>query len=62
LVEAIRALPPDAAEHVITWAARLRDLAAGGNIEWSDAWTEEDLADARRSSLSRFEEIEREDV
>jgi len=46
---------------VITWAPRLRDLANGANIDWSDAWTKEDLADAQRASLSRFEEIEREE-
>jgi hypothetical protein len=45
---------------VITWATRLRDLATGRNVDWSATWTEEDLADARRSSLSRFDERERE--
>lgn len=61
LAEALRALPPDAADHVITWTTRLRDLANGNNVDWSDAWTNEDLADAQRASLSRFEEIEREE-
>ena len=60
-MQASRALPPDAADRVITWAPRLRDLANGANIDWSDAWTKEDLADAQRASLSRFEEIEREE-
>jgi len=61
LVEALRALPPDATDHVITWTTRLRDLANGDNVDWSDTWTNEDLADAQRASLSRFEEIEREE-
>jgi hypothetical protein len=59
LVEALRALPPDAAEQVITWATRLRDLANGKNVDWSATWTEEDLADAQRASLSSFDERER---
>ena len=61
LVEALRALPPDAADQVITWTTRLRDLANGKNVDWSDTWTEEDLADVQRASLSRFDEREREE-
>jgi hypothetical protein len=59
LVEALRALPPNAADQVITWTTRLRDLANGKNVDWSDTWTEEDLEDVRRASLSRFDERER---
>jgi len=61
LVEAFRALPPDAAEQVITWTTQLRDLAHGRSVDWSDTWTEEDLADARRASLSAFDDREREE-
>jgi hypothetical protein len=61
LVEALRALPPDAADQVIGWATRLRDLANGKSVDWSDTWTEEDLADVQRASLSRFDEREREE-
>jgi hypothetical protein len=61
LVEALRALPPDAADQVITWTTRLRDLANGKNVDWSDTWTEEDLVDVQRASLSRFDEREREE-
>jgi hypothetical protein len=57
LVEALRALPPDAADQVITWTTRLRDLANGKNVDWSDTWTEEDLADVQRASLSRFDTV-----
>jgi hypothetical protein len=56
LVVVLRALPPDAAEQVITWATRLRELATGRTIDWSATWTEEDLADVQRASLSRFDE------
>jgi hypothetical protein len=59
LVEALRALPPDAAEQVITWTTRLRELSAGRDVDWSDTWTDEDLADAQRASLSGFDEQER---
>lgn len=58
-MEALRALPPDAADQVITWATRLSDLANGRIVDWSDTGTEEDLADARRASLSGFDERER---
>jgi hypothetical protein len=61
LVEALRSLPPDAVDQVITWTTRLRDLANGRNIDWSDTWTKEDLVDAQRASLSRFDEMEREE-
>jgi hypothetical protein len=61
LVEALRALPPAAADQVVTWTTQLRDLANGKNVEWSDTWTEEDLADVKGASLSRFDEREREE-
>jgi hypothetical protein len=62
LVEAFRSLPLDAADQVIAWTTRLRDLANGRSVEWSDTWTEEDLADARRASLSAFDEWERKEA
>jgi len=43
LVEALRALPPDATDQMMAWATRLRDLA-GGECDWSDTRTGEDLA------------------
>jgi hypothetical protein len=61
LVQALRSLPPDAADHVITWATRLRDLVDGKNVDWSDTWTEEDLADVQRASMSRFDRREHEE-
>ena len=54
LVEALRTLPPDTADRVIGWITQLRDLASGKQAEWSDTWTEEDIADARRASLSSY--------
>jgi hypothetical protein len=58
LVQALRALPPDAADKVVTWATQLSDLARSGAVEWSDTWTEEDLQDARAASLTNLEERE----
>ena len=58
LVQALRALPPEAAEKVITWATQMSDLANGKSVEWSDAWTEEDLEDVRRAPLGNFDERE----
>jgi hypothetical protein len=57
--EALRALPPAAADQVIAWTTMLRELADGRSVDWSDTWTEEDLADAQRASLSNFDERER---
>ena len=58
LVEALRALPSDVADHVITWVSRLRDLGNGRSVDWSDTWTEEDVSDARSASLSTLDERE----
>ena len=51
LIEAVRALPPEEARKVLTWASQLADLAQGREIEWSDAWTDEDIANATVASL-----------
>ena len=59
LIKAVRALPPEEARKVLTWASRLADLSQGREIEWSDAWTDEDIAEAADASLRRFEEQER---
>jgi hypothetical protein len=62
LIVLVRALPPDEAGKVLTWASQLADLAGGRAIEWSDGWTDEDLAEATAASVQRFEYQEREDV
>jgi hypothetical protein len=58
LVEALRALPAGVSDHVIRWVTRLRDLGNGRNVDWSDEWTGEDIADARTASLTAFDERE----
>jgi hypothetical protein len=61
LISVVRALPPEEAGKVLDWARQLADLAGGRVIEWSDAWSDEDLADARAAAVQRFEDRERED-
>jgi hypothetical protein len=61
LISVIRALPPDEAGKVLDWARQLADLAGGRSIQWSDSWTDEDLAEASAAAMRRFEEQERED-
>jgi hypothetical protein len=60
LISVVRALPPDEAGKVLDWARQLADLAAGRAVQWSDSWTDRDLAEATASSVRRFEDQERE--
>jgi hypothetical protein len=43
----------------LSWATQLADLANGCEIEWSDAWTDQDMADAMAFSLREYEDRER---
>ena len=58
LVETIRVLPPGTADQILLWATQLADLAAGQPVDWSDAWSDEDLRDATAASLRSLEESE----
>ena len=60
LISVVRALPPDEAGKVLNWARQLADLADGRPVDWSDSWTDDDLADATTAALRRFDEEERE--
>ena len=60
LISVVRALPPAEAAKVLDWARQLADLKGERTIEWSDSWTDEDLADATTAALRRFEDRERE--
>jgi len=60
LISVVRALPPEEAGKVLDWARELADLAGGRAIEWSDAWSDEDLAEATAAAMQRFEDQERE--
>lgn len=59
LVQSLRELPEEAADQVIQWTRRLSDLAGGRTVEWSDAWTEDDVRDATAASVRNFEGRER---
>jgi hypothetical protein len=58
LIDAVRALPPAEAGKVLDWARQLADLARGRQIQWSDSWSDEDLADATAASIKRLDEQE----
>lgn len=60
LISVVRALRPAEAGKVLDWVRQLADLAGERTIEWSDSWTDEDLADATTAALRRFEDQERE--
>jgi len=60
LINVVRGLPPEKAAKVLHWASQLADLAGGREMEWSDSWSEEDLAEATAASVRRFEEEETE--
>lgn len=60
LISVVRALPPVEAGRVFDWARQLADLADGRAIDWSDSWSDEDLADATTAAVRRLEEQERE--
>ncbi|HXP84277.1 MAG TPA: hypothetical protein VN841_06135 [Bryobacteraceae bacterium] len=61
LISVVRALPPEEAGKVLDWARQLADLAGGRAVQWSDTWTDEDLAEATAAAVWRFEDQERED-
>jgi hypothetical protein len=61
LISVVRVLPPEEAGEVLNWARQLAELAGGRAIEWSDSWTDEDLAEATAAAVERFEDQERED-
>jgi hypothetical protein len=60
LISVVRALPPDEAGKVLDWARQLADLSGGRAVQWSDSWTDEDLAEATAAAVRRFEDQERE--
>ena len=60
LINVVRALPQEEARKVLDWARQLADLGSERQIEWSDSWSQEDLADVTAASIRRFDEQERE--
>jgi hypothetical protein len=60
-INIVRALPPAEAGKVLNWAVELANLAGGRKIDWSDSWSDKDLADATKAAVQRFENLERQD-
>jgi hypothetical protein len=58
LVATICVLPEGTTDQIILWASQLADLADGRPIDWSDAWSDEDLRDATAASMRNLEESE----
>ena len=61
LVEVFRRLPSDTAAELSALAERLAALSPQRRVDWSDAWTDEDLQDFRAASLRRVEAEESEE-
>lgn len=59
LISVVRMLPSEEASKVFSWARHLTELSAGGPIQWSDAWSDEDLSDATASAFERLENREK---
>jgi len=62
LLEAFRRLPAGAAEELSGLAQRPAVLAPGTVIDWSDAWSGEDLGEFTAASWKRLEAEEREEA
>ena len=60
LIKIVRTLPPAEAGKILDWARQLADLGGERVVEWSDSWSDEDLAEVTAESLRRFDEQERE--
>jgi hypothetical protein len=52
LVKTLRSLSPDTADEILRWARSLSELSDGKPVQWSDAWSDEDLEDVRAHSLT----------
>jgi len=59
LISVVRALPPREAGRILDWARQLADLGDQRDIEWSDSWSDEDIAEATSAAVKRLEDEER---
>ena len=60
LLHAFRRLHPDTASELSALAERLAELAPNQRIDWSEAWSDEDMNDFRAASLHRLDAEESE--
>ena len=51
-------LPAAEAGKVLDWARQSSDLAGRRPVQWSDSWSDEDLADATAAAVRRFDDQE----
>jgi hypothetical protein len=51
-------LPPQEAKRITDWVGQLANAAKGRPVHYSDAWLEEDQADALAASLRIIEDRE----
>jgi hypothetical protein len=59
LLEAFRPLPANAADELSSLVQRLAAGSPETQIDWSDAWSEEDLNDFRAQSIEGLETDEK---
>jgi hypothetical protein len=55
-------LPPAAADEVTALVQRLAALGPDATVDWSDAWSDQDLQEYTAASVQRLEIDEREDA
>jgi hypothetical protein len=60
LIDAFRGLPTDTADQVLALVLHLAAGAPQATIDWSDAWSENDLREFRAASLRNLEREEAE--
>lgn len=53
LIAVVRGLSPNEAGKVLDWARQLADLGERRAMNWSDSWSEEDLAEATAAAARR---------
>jgi hypothetical protein len=61
LINVVRTIHPDEARNVLEWAQHLVELGHNGPVEWSDAWTDDDLREVTVASIKRFDQREHEE-
>ena len=59
LLDAFRRLPEDTAHELSALVQRLAAQSSTTKIDWSDAWSEQDLREFAAHSVARFEAEEK---
>jgi hypothetical protein len=61
LLRAFRRLPAATADELSTLVQRLARLAPGGTVDWSDSWSDADLAEFTAAAAGRIDADEQEE-